>query len=73
MYRPDSSSTNADELKRIKSLMSDLQDKLGDSSADHMQKLESAESMITDLQSRFTQMETQVDRWLKEMKDVSAN
>lgn len=71
IHRSDSSSTNADELKRIKSLMSDLQDELEESSAEHTEKFESIESMITDLQSRFSQMETHVDRYLKEMDYVS--
>ena len=71
IHRSDSSSANADELKRIKSLVNDLQDELEESFAEHTEKFESIESMITDLQSRFSQMETHVGRYLKEMDYVS--
>jgi hypothetical protein len=71
IHRSDSSSANADELKRIKSLMTDLQDELEESFAGHTEKFESIESMITDLQSRFSQMENHVGRCVEEMDSVS--
>jgi gas vesicle protein len=71
IYRSESSPTNADESKRIKSLISDLQEDLVESQIKTDNKLESMESTITDLQSRFTQMESRFDRWLKESKQVS--
>ncbi len=67
IHRSESSPTNADESKQIKSLISDLQDDLKDSQTQIDDKLE---SNITDLQSRFNQMENRFDRWLKEMKEV---
>ncbi len=71
MNRSESSTTNADELKRIKSILSDLQSDLEDSQSEIDKKLESMESNITDLQSRYTQMETRFERWGNDMKDVS--
>ena len=67
--RSESSPTNVDELKRIKFLISNLQDDLERSRVKDSAKWEST---ITDLQSRFGQMETRFDRWLKEMKEVSS-
>ncbi len=69
-HRSESSPTNADELKQIKSLISDLQDDLKDSQTQIDDKLE---SNITDLHSRFNQMENRFDRWLKEMKEVGVH
>ncbi len=70
IHRSESSPTNADESKRIKSLIIDLQSDLKDSQAQIDNKLESMESNITDLQLQFTQMENRLDRWQKEMKEV---
>ncbi len=70
IHRSESSPTNADESKRIKSLISDLKNDLENSQAQIDNKLESMESNITDVQLRFTQMENRLDRWQKEMKEV---
>ena len=58
VHRFDSSSVNADEFRRIKSLMIDLQEELGNAIVEHMGKFDSIEPMVTDLQSQLSQMET---------------
>jgi uncharacterized coiled-coil DUF342 family protein len=70
-YRSESSSTNFDESKRIKSLINDLQNNLKDSQNEVDNKLESMKASITVLQTRFTQIENRFDRWVSDMKDVS--
>ena len=70
VHRSDSSSANTDELKRMKSLMSDLQE-LAWSFVEHMEKFESMESTISDLQSQFSQIESRIDRCSKEIDYVS--
>ena len=71
ILRSESATTNADESKRIKSLINDLQEGLEDTLTQTDDKLESMESSITDLQSRFTEIENSFDRYSKEMKEVS--
>ncbi|CAF1203398.1 unnamed protein product [Adineta steineri] len=69
----ESSSNNADELKRIKILVLDIQKDLEDSKIENNDKLESMKSTITDLQTRFVQMETRCDRWIMDMKEITAS
>ena len=71
-HRAESTSTNVDELKRIKSLISNFQDDLQDSRFADSEKLETMKYTITDLQTRFSEMETSCDRWIKEMQGVSS-
>lgn len=72
IFRSEPSTTNADESKRIRSLLNDLQDELGDARITTDNKLESMGSTITDLQLRFTEIENRFDRYFKEMKEVSS-
>ncbi|CAF3741642.1 unnamed protein product [Adineta steineri] len=69
----DSTSNNADELKRIKTLVIDIQKDLEDSQTENNDKLESMKSTITDLQTRFVQMESRCDRWITDMKEITTS
>ncbi|CAF4430543.1 unnamed protein product, partial [Adineta steineri] len=69
----ESSSNNADELKRIKTLVIDIQKDLEDSQTENNDKLESMKSTITDLQTRFVQMESRCDRWITDMKEITTS
>jgi uncharacterized protein YhaN len=71
IYRSESSTNDTNELKRIKTLISDLQRNSEESHGKNRETLDSMTSTITDLQSRFEQMETRFDRWHKEMKEVT--
>ncbi len=68
--RSESSSTNLDESRRIKSLITDLKDELDDSQSGIDNRLESMESNMTNLQTRLTQIETRFDRWTTDVKQV---
>ena len=72
MHRSESSLSNSDDLKRIKSLMNDLQENLEESRFEDTEKFQSMESAIKALQSRFDQMESRFDRRFDDMKEVSS-
>ncbi|UJR20243.1 hypothetical protein I4U23_023374 [Adineta vaga] len=67
------SSINADELKRMKTFINNVKYDLEDSRNANNTKLESMKTTITDLQSRFGQMESRCDRWIKEMKEIKTS
>ncbi|CAF1315564.1 unnamed protein product [Rotaria sordida] len=67
----ESSSTNADESKRIQLHINDLQDDIKRSYNETGERLQSMENTITEVQSKFAQMDERSHKWLRNMKDVN--
>ena len=71
IYRSESSTANSDELKRIKSLITDLQMNLEESYNGEKSRLVSMESAIREVQKRLDTMETRSNQSLKNTERVS--
>ena len=70
--RSASSTTDSDELKRIKYLINDVQENVDDLREKNCDNLESMRTALTELQSKFDQMETRYNQSLKNMDGVSS-
>ena len=71
-YRSDSSTTDSEELKRIKSLICDLQTNVEESLDADREELHSMGGVIYELRSRFDEMENSFNRCFKNIEEVSS-